>query len=126
MEDISPMHYEYFIRRCHSVARYGIKGADADDFRRLQGLSYEIGDTLTPEKKEKVIAKYKNELTKIKGYVDKAMSTAFKKFGSKFTDAETEILSELQRSLPNATLEELNEIINNATGIMVKHEIFPA
>ncbi|RYY51464.1 MAG: hypothetical protein EOO06_00230 [Chitinophagaceae bacterium] len=119
MTDNAAMDYEYLIRRCHNVGRYGNKAADADVFRSLLRSYHQAKEDSSKENE------YQRKLTEVTNNIITAINKALTKFSDRFTDDEKTELKDMINRLSQPTLEMVTEIINRATTIMVGHQIYP-
>lgn len=135
MENMDALHYEYFIRRAHQTTRYGVAGADADIFRRLErsyGL-YKSEKELTEKKLPKQWNKSLDELAhdyaidcgKISAYVKTAIDYSLKKHGKLLSDEKYNALEECKMQLVNPTYDSICQAIKTADEILLELKLFP-
>lgn len=135
MENMDAMRYEYFIRRVYQVGRYGIDGADADDYRDLEH-SYRLylsEKTLKEEGKPKQWNKsvpelekeYKGHLNTIVEYVKAAIRVAMLNYASQLNSEQVSQLEAFKKQLDKQTVENLDSAIKGADEILLAIGLYP-
>lgn len=135
MENMDAMHYEYFIRRAHQTARYGVAGADADSFRALE-RSYghfksekELSEKGLPKKwnksNDELAHDYAINCGKISAYIKTAIDHSLKKYGELLSDEKYNQLEECKMQLINPTYESICQAIKTADEILLELKLFP-
>lgn len=135
MENMDALHYEYFIRRAHQTSRYGVAGADADNFRSLE-KSYgfyksekELAEKGLPKQWNKTIEELAHDYAinsgKISAYVKTAIDHSLKKYNKLLSDDKYNELEDCKMHLTNPTYESICLAIKIADEILLEIKLFP-
>lgn len=135
MENMDAMHYEYFIRRVYQVGRFGIDGANADDFRDLehsQGLflsEKKLKEEGNPKQWNKSLTQLEKEYTenlqKIAGYVQAAIRVAVLNYSSELSEQQIRELEGFKKLLDKRTMENICTAIKGADEILLSIGLYP-
>ena len=127
--DNNAMNYEYLIRRAHQCERYGVAGADADTFRRLQRFAYTyLENKKTIETKserkwrkteEEMLTDYMISAGEVSAYIKTATQTVKKKYDTKLTNEQYNELEDIEISLTKPDIEIINEAVKRAEKVML-------
>lgn len=133
--DDNALNYEYLIRRAHQCGRYGVQGADADTFRRLQRNAHmyfsekeasEKGtERFTNQKIEDLLSKYLVSAGEVSAYIKTATDKVKKQYDSKLTDEQYNELEDVEVLLIEPDFEKINEAIKRAEKVMLEIELYP-
>jgi hypothetical protein len=133
--DDNALNYEYLIRRAHQCGRYGVQGADADTFRRLQRNasmysnekeSIEKGkERLSNQNIEDLLVKYMLSAGEVSAYIKTATDKVKKQYESKLSDEQYNELEEVEVLLIEPDINKINEAIQRAEKIMLEIGLFP-
>jgi hypothetical protein len=129
------MDYEYFIRRVYQVGRYGVDGANADDFRDLEhARSLYLHDEeaeksgksklrTTPTAKLK--KEYEKELKEVAEYVRGALRVAALNFASVLSDEELATIDRCKKLAATDNFEKVCEAMKTVDAILISKKIYP-
>lgn len=135
MENMDALHYEYFIRRAHQTSRYGVAGADADNFRHLE-KSYalhksekELAEKGLPKQGNKSLDELAHDYAincgEISAYVKTAIDHSLKKYGKQLSDDKYNELEACVMQLINPTYQSICLAIKTADEILLELKLFP-
>ncbi len=135
MENMDALNYEYFIRRAHQTSRYGVAGADADNFRRLE-KSYgfyksekELSEKGLPKQWNKTIEElaydYAINLGEISAYVKTAIDHSMKKYEKILSDDKYNELEDCKTHLIHPTYDSICVAIKKADEILLELKLYP-
>ena len=117
------LSYEYLIRRAFRCGRFGVAGANADEYRRLERKNIQL-----KENKGKVnvedIFEFGFECGQISAYIKSAIDKFVKDFGEELNSKEKLKLDEINVSLIHGKLPEIQKAIKDAEKIMIDHNLF--
>lgn len=122
------MTYEYLIRRCYNIGRYGKPCADADIYRSLQRCAIELNDTGGKKYSnglDKTTAEYKKELGKVIECTIKALEASIARFKSELSDDDKTTLRISINDLANADMQTLEKVMSESEAVFVRNQIFP-
>lgn len=129
------LNYEYFIRRIYQVGRFGMDGANADDYRRLeQSYSRYVSEKkLKEEGKPKQLNKsltelekdYKAHLQEIIEYVSAAIRVAILNYSNKLSEDQVNQLEQYKYLLSKQSIENLITAIKGADEILLSIGLYP-
>ena len=135
MENMDALHYEYFIRRALQTARYGVSGANADNFRHLEKSYFlyksekDLAEKGLPKQWNKSIDELANDYAintgKISAYVKMAIDHSLKQYGKLLSDEKYNTLEESKSYLINPTYESICLAIKKADEILLELKLFP-
>lgn len=133
--DDNAMDYEYLLRRAHQCSRYGVAGANADDFRNLmrKASDFQIAlqkleqenKQLFPESLVKIQVAYAVKSGIISGYLKTAIQKVMKDFDEQLSDEQYEEFEGLNTMLSEPTLQVLNEVVARSQKVMIELGLFP-
>jgi predicted DNA-binding protein len=129
------LNYEYLIRRCHQVGRYGVAGADADTFREFE-RSYilvtsekDLAAKGQPKQWNKTIEElnidYATNAGKVSAYINTAIEKAMKDYEDKLSDEQYEVLEQCKIQLISPTYDKICNVIKQAEETLVAIGVFP-
>lgn len=130
------MNYEYLIRRIYKVGRFGNNEADADIYRKLERAErlYAL-ETENIEKRQPKISNqsiddiaydYRVQCRKVWGIIEVAIRQGIAKNKGVFTNDEVKIMENSIVEPDVVTKKHIDNAIEVAEKIYVKHKIFPA
>ncbi|MGZ3919291.1 MAG: hypothetical protein ACXVNM_06320 [Bacteroidia bacterium] len=130
------MEYEYLIRRAHQCGRYGVGGADADDFRSLERKAAKYleerekskakGNEIKYSDKEiEALKEYMVSAGEISAYIKSATIHVRKKYEDKLSDEQSNELEEIEASLIDLDMEKIVKAIGKADAIMIAIGLMP-
>ncbi|MGB1315462.1 MAG: hypothetical protein ACPG4Y_05545 [Chitinophagales bacterium] len=126
-DDNNAMGYEYLIRRAHQCGRYGVSGANADEYRRLiRKANMYISEKALVENNqprqwgeplEKMLADYMVSLGQIIAYIKTATSKVQNDHYNDLTTVQREELEEVEMLMHEANIESITEAIDRANAV---------
>lgn len=122
------LNYEMLIRRIYQVGRYGRKGADADIYRSMEHAKALVNENATRSRNksiEKLELEYINECKKVWGFVKQAIKKGIEKYSDILSKNEILELKNCIEGEEEITKEFIDEKIQIAEAIFVRHQIFP-
>jgi len=129
------MRYEHLIRRAHQCGRYGVAGANADDYRRLQRHSSKYFSEIeaiknNTERKwlksvDELLSDYLTSCGEIKAYIMNAIDNVKKKCYDKLSDEQYNELESIEVSLIKPDIETITKAINRAEKTMLEIGLYP-
>ena len=117
------MSYEFLIRRVFHCGRYGVAGANADEYRRLERAYQYLANNKTP--KSEHIFNFGFECGQICAYLNNAIEKFHKDYENELTAKEKSKIDEIKVSLIQGKLPEIQKAIKDAEKIMIDHNLFP-
>lgn len=135
MKKVDALSYEMLIRRAFQCGRYGVKGADADIYRRLERA--EILYRTEKENKEKGLPKQWNETiedlafkygqkcNEVCNYIGIAINKVLKDYSTKLSDVQKRKLESYAVELSGADLKKIESIIDKSEKEMIRIELYP-
>lgn len=118
------MEYEFLLRRVYHCGRHGVKGADADVYRRLELAETNLTNPYWNKTQEQKDYDYRSAFAEVKMYVRNALREGVEQIKYKATQAEIEKLENMEteiRSISFYDKNRLDEIIEEADDIFSKH-----
>ncbi|WP_417369848.1 hypothetical protein [Flavobacterium beibuense] len=133
---VDAMSYEYLLRRIYQVGRYGKENVDADIYRNLEDTEalYRMDLENIEKKQPRISVKkiddleydYRVESRKIWSIITEAIRKGNSKYSYTFTKNEITTLENLLIEPTMITKEHIDNIIEIAQNIYIKHKIYPA
>ncbi|MFA6201076.1 MAG: hypothetical protein WC679_11790 [Bacteroidales bacterium] len=133
--DDSALNYEYLIRCAHQCGRYGVEGANADTYRRLQrNAQMYIGEKEAIKKKterfskqplEDLLIRYMVSVGEVSAYIKTAIDVVKKNYDTKLTDEQYNELEKIAVLLIEPDIKKIDEAIERAEKVMLEIELYP-
>jgi hypothetical protein len=82
------MNYEHLIRRVNQCGRHGVKGADADIYRRMERAEMHLADIYWNKTNEEKEHDYRIAFAEVSRYVSKAIKDGIDQIAYNITDEE--------------------------------------
>ena len=118
------MSYEYLLRRVYHCGRGGVKGADADIYRKLEHAATYLDDSNMKGTKEKKQQDYFNAFAEVKMYVRNALREGIRQVKHRTTKSEFTKLEAMEEEVHSIKFYDktgLDEIIEEADDIFRKY-----
>jgi hypothetical protein len=118
------MGYEFLIRRVYHCGRHGVKGADADVYRKLEKAEINLTNVHLNKTREEKEHDYNTAFAAVRMYVGNAFREGIKQVQHMTTKEEMDKLEGMQaevNSISFYTKKRIDEIIGEADGIFRKH-----
>ncbi len=118
------MDYEFLLRRVYNCGRHGVKGADADIYRRMEKAGWHLNDPLWGKSKEQKEHDYYSAFIQVKNHVANAIRKGLEQIDYKASVEEINELKIMLAALREHNFydkEKLDAIINDADKIFRKH-----
>lgn len=115
------MDYEHLIRRAHQCERYGVTGANADSYKRLERSS----NIYFADKTEKNLSAYMAHAGEVSSYIKIALESVRKRFDKELTDEQYNELEAIQNHINFSNIDKINEAIARANKVMKDINLFP-
>ncbi|HIB36344.1 hypothetical protein [Mesonia sp.] len=130
------LEYEYLIRRAHNCGRYGVEGANADEYRALERSSAlyatalnEIENNLPRTRRTDIkdlAFNYGKNAGEISTYIRIAIEKVQSDLEGQLNEEEQEELENCKADLNEPTIVQIDGVIERAQAIMIDHKLFPA
>lgn len=118
------MSYEFLLRRVYNCGRHGVKGADADIYRRMDMAKRHLDDPYWGKSKEQKEHDFYSSFIQVKDHVANAIKKGLEQIDYKATEEDINSLKTMLAALREHNFydtEKLDEIIDNADEIFRKH-----
>lgn len=133
--DDNAMSYEYLIRRAHQCGRYGVSGANADIYRRLQfnaSIYYSEMEAIKNRTERKwlkneqeMLSDYMRSCGEVKGYINTAIEKVKKDFFHQLTNEQYNELEEVEILLISAEIQKITEALKRTEKIFLDLKLYP-
>lgn len=133
--DDNALNYEYLIRRAHQCGRYGVQGANADTYRKLQrnaDLYTRESDSVKNANKElynqniiDLLKNYMISVGEVSAYIKTATEIVKNQYDSKLTDEQFNELEKIEVLLIDPDITKINEAIQRAEKVMLEIGLYP-
>ncbi|KMQ70152.1 hypothetical protein [Chryseobacterium koreense] len=118
------LSYEYLIRRVYQCGRYGVAGANADEYRRLERTHNYLKNNKSKVKSEDIF-KYGFECGQITAYIRGAIEKFRNDFFQNLSNEEKIKIDEILVTLIDGKLDVIQKSITDAEKIMLDHNLKP-
>ena len=111
------MNYEFLIRRVNHCGRHGVKGADADIYRRMERAERYLTDSNWLKSKEGKEHNYKISFGEVNRYVSRALKDGINQIENTISEGDKAILKEMISEIDDFDFHNkirIKEIIENA------------
>lgn len=118
------MDYEFLLRRVYNCARHGVKGADADIYRKMDMAQRHLDDPNWGKSKEQKEHDFYSAFIRVKDHVAIAINKGISQIDYKATEEEINTLKAMLETLRKHNFynkEKLDDIIDDADEIFRKH-----
>lgn len=116
------LSYEYLIRRVYQCERYGVAGANADEYRRLERTHNYLKDNKYKVKPEDIF-KYGFECGQITAFIRGAIEKFRNDFSENLSNQEKMKIDEILGTLIDGKLDAIEKSITDAEKIMLDHNV---
>lgn len=116
--------YEYLLRQVYNCGRHGVKGADADLYRKLEYAETQLTDPDWNKTQEQKEHDYRSVFVEVRMHVRKAVRDGKEKIKYSALKEEMKKLEEMESALHKLNFYDkkiLDEIIDNASDIFRKY-----
>jgi hypothetical protein len=118
------MNYEYLIRRVNQCGRHGVKGADADIYRRMERAETHLTNPYWNKTQEEKEHDYRISFTEVSRYVSKAIKNGIDQIEYRATEEEKDQLKKMVKEVDDFDFynkKRIEEIIDSSDEIFRKH-----
>ena len=129
------MNYEHFIRRAYNCGRYGVEGANADIYRRLERKSAVYKQALNEIENNKprswnqdikdICFDYGVAAGEVAAFISDAIHKVESDYDNQLTDEQKGILEDCKSSLVSPTIENIKETLETSDQVMKDLGLYP-
>ena len=118
------MNYENLIRRVNQCGRHGVKGADADIYRKMERAEMHLTDIYWNKTKEEKEHDYRIAFAEVSRYTSKAIKDGIDQVEYNITEEEKSTLKNIVKEIDSFDFynkTRIDEIIKNTDEIFRKY-----
>lgn len=122
------MDYEFLLRRVYHCGRSGVKGADADVYRKLEHAEMHLNDPYWNKTQEQKEYDYRSSFAEVKMHVRNALVEGLKQIHYKATKQDVEKIEAMETQINSIRFydkKRLDEVIDEADEIFRKYGLEP-